>query len=286
MAQSVIDQLNDQGFVILRKFLDRNVISAVRGALEKWVDTQARELMDAGRIDDPFDHEPFETRLAKLYESCLDHAPHSLRRQLHWPGMFGLFFHPGTLDLVESILGPEIRLYPNYTVRPKLPDHVATQVLWHQDAGYTESGQHGQDAASADMTVTQLRMVNAWAPLVPAHPNNGCMKFIPGTHHLGIVAHTQKNPYYLEIVDQALQPHLADAVDVITDPGDLVLFSNMLFHMGQPNCSQTVRWSCDWRYQDATQSTMRSHGGHIARSVTHPDRTVTTAEQWARLSFV
>ena len=284
MAQSVIDQLNDQGFVILRKFLDRNVISAVRGALEKWVDTQARELMDAGRTDDPFDHEPFETRLAKLYESCLDHAPHSLRRQLHWPGMFGLFFHPGTLDLVESILGPEIRLYPNYTVRPKLPDHVATQVLWHQDAGYTADGEYGHDPA-VDIDVDELRMVNVWAPLVPARRQNGCMQFVPGTHKIGLATH-ERRQYYLEILADDLAPHLERAVDVECDPGDVVVFSNLLFHRGLPNKSCEVRWSCDWRYQDARQSTLRSERGHLARSSAHPEEVVESAAAWAARDFV
>ncbi|MBL4575277.1 MAG: hypothetical protein JKY51_04150, partial [Opitutaceae bacterium] len=47
----------------------------------------------------------------------------------------------------------------------------------------------------------------------------------------------------------------------------------------------TVRWSCDWRYQDATQSTIRENQGHLALSKIHPNKVVRSAEQWARLSF-
>lgn len=112
---------------------------------------------------------------------------------------------------MEKLLGPEIRLYPNYTVRPKLPEHAGTQVLWHQDAGYTAGNKHGNDPDAGSMTVEQLRMVNAWGP----------------------VSHMTKE-YYLEIVEQELKPRLNDAVDIAVDPGDVVLFSNLLFHMGQP----------------------------------------------------
>ena len=147
--------------------------------------------------------------------------------------MFALFFHHRLLDIVEKLLGPEIRLYPNYTVRPKLPEHAGTQVLWHQDAGYTAGNKHGNDPDAGSMTVEQLRMVNAWAPLVPARQENGCMKFILRTHLLGPVSHTTKE-YYLEIVEQELKPRMNDAVDIAVDPGDVVLFSNLLFHMGQP----------------------------------------------------
>ena len=211
--------------------------------------------------------------------------PSHLRSELHWPGMFALFFDRQLLDIVENLLGAEIRLYPNYTVRPKLPDHSATQVLWHQDAGYTASGKHGDDPNADSMTVDQLRMINVWSPLVPARPENGCMQFIPKSHLLGVVSHATKE-YYLEIVEHELQPRLNDAVDIAVDPGDVVMFSNMLFRMGRPNRSHIVRWSCDWRYQDATQSTMRSNRGHIARSRSNPSAAVRDPEHWASLSFV
>ena len=29
-------------------------------------------------------------------------------------------------------------------------------------------------------------------------------------------------------------------------PGDVVLFSNLIFHSGSPNHSDAIRWSIDW----------------------------------------
>jgi len=176
------------------------------------------------------------------------------------------------LDVVETFLGGEIRLYPNYSARPKLPDHAPTQVLWHQDGGYT--------GGQAEM----LRMVNVWTPLVPARVENGCMQFIPGTHRLGIVPH-EKRDYYLEIASEYLEPRLNQAIPIEMDPGDIVLFHNLLFHMGLPNRSHMVRWSLDWRYQDARQPTLRNENGHIARSRSHPERVVQSAKEWVSLTF-
>jgi hypothetical protein len=59
----------------------------------------------------------------------------------------------------------------------------------------------------------------------------------------------------------------------------------MLFHQGLPNRSDRVRWSMDWRYQDAIQSTMRQTQGHLARSRLHPDQVVKSAEDWAGRCF-
>jgi len=263
---------DEQGYVILPAFLEPEVVDGAHAAMEQLVEREAARLVAAGRIADPFSGASFETRLALLYADRPDEAPKNFRPELHLAGLFPLFFHPHLLDLVETFLGGEIRLYPNYTARPKLPDHAPTRVLWHQDGGYT-SGE-----------VAGLRMVNVWTPLVPVHVENGCMQFVPGTHRLGPVPHEPRE-HYLEIREDVLAEYVSRAVAIEMDPGDVVLFHNLLFHQGLPNRSQTIRWSLDWRYQDATQPTLRAENGHIARSHREPAAAVQSAAEWAQRSF-
>lgn len=266
------EEFEAQGYVVLKGFFERETLQAARAALSRLVDRCAERLLAEGKIAHLFAEEPFETRLYRLYENRLDEAPMSFRPELHLAGLFGIFFHPKLLDLVETALGPEIRLYPNYTARPKLPQWKGTEVLWHQDGGYT-SGES-----------QTLRMLNCWTPLVPATVENGCMEFIPGTHRLGVVPHVRRQ-YYLEIAPEHLAPRREQAVAIEADPGDLVLFHNLLFHRGLPNRSRAIRWSLDWRYQDATQPTLRAQTGHLARSRRDPAAVVHNAEEWERLSF-
>lgn len=264
-----------EGYVILKKFFNQSVLDGVWTELEKLVELEAEKLISAGKITDPFVDAPFDTRIARLYVGHMDDAPTSFRPELHGPLLFDLFFHKHLLDVIQIFLGNEIRLYPNYTSRPKFPDWEGTLVLWHQDGGYTAQAAEG---------VEELKMVNVWAPLVPATVENGCMQFIPGTHRLGVVPH-EKRQYYLEIAQDELDRRLDQAVDVVTDPGDVVLFHNLMFHCGLPNTTETVRWSMDWRYQDATQSTMRKQVGHLARSLVSPDEVVSSREDWASRIF-
>ena len=275
-------QLDEEGFLILRGLVEPQVVREARADIDKLVDRQAANLIRQGRVTTAFREEPFETRIYRLYRNCLDLAPRSFRPELHLPGMFGYFFHPGLLDQVESLLGGEIRLYPNYTVRPKLPDWEGTRIWWHQDGGYTHFV-HTDDSVRED-AVEDLRMLNVWSPLVPTREENGCMQFVPGTHKLGVVPHVSRR-YYLEIVDPRYTPLFEKAVSIELDPGDVVLFSNLLFHQGLPNRSRTVRWNLDWRYQDARQPTLRQDQGHIARSRSNPGRVVESAEEWASLEF-
>ncbi|MEZ4676821.1 MAG: phytanoyl-CoA dioxygenase family protein [Caldilineaceae bacterium] len=263
---------DEEGYVVLHNFFTPALIDQARQALTTLVDQFAAQLVANGTRTSTLPDEPFPTRLLRLYAGQLAQAPNLLRRELHLPGLFAIFFHSQLLDLVEQLLGGEIRLYPNYSARPKYPDFAPTEVLWHQDGGYTEGA------------VEQLRMVNVWAPLVPARVDNGCMQFIPGTHRLGVVPHERRD-YYLEIREDALAPRLAQAIPMELDPGDLVLFHNLLFHRGLPNHADHIRWSLDWRYQDATQPTLRKEAGHLARSQQHSDQVVRNADHWAQLHF-
>lgn len=277
---SLLQSFNEDGYVILRGLLEPEVLRGARDEMAGLVDELVSRWITAGKIRKAWKEEPFETRLFRVVENCLQDAPNQFREELHRPGLFPVFFHPRVLDAVEKFLGNEIRLYPNYTARPKIPEWEGTQVLWHQDGGYTEHLTGGSEGAA----VKTMRMINVWAPLVPANVANGCMQFIPGTHKLGIVPHVPKK-HYLEVASEFLAPRINQAVNIELDPGDVVLFHNLLFHQGLPNQTKKIRWSLDWRYQDATQSTLRKENGHIARSRSHPELAVQNAVQWASLSF-
>lgn len=276
LATTERDLFQEQGYLILRRLLEPEVVDGARAAMNRLVDRTAETLLAAGKIADPLVDEPFETRLLRLFQDRLDEAPKSFRPELHLRELYPVFFHRRLLDLVEDVLGPEILLHPTYTARPKFPDAERHLVLWHQDGGYT--------AFLGANRVESLRMVNVWSPLVPARRDNGCMQFVPGTHQLGVVPHEARE-HYLEIPPEVMAPWLDQAVDIELDPGDVVLFNDLLFHRGLPNRSGGIRWSLDWRYLDATQPTLRPEQGHLARSRSRPDEVVRDGDDWEARRF-
>ena len=64
-------------------------------------------------------------------------------------------------------------------------------------------------------------------PAVPPRVEDGCMQFITDTHKLGVVPYESRE-HYLEITDRELKRRLDQAVDIETDPGDVVLFSRWI----------------------------------------------------------
>ncbi len=92
----------------------------------KVIDRKAREAQAGGRLNDLFEDEPFERRLARIYNAMDD--PHDLWRAVHGKnhktaGMFAVITHPAILDIVESLIGPEVLAHPQFNARAKLPDH-------------------------------------------------------------------------------------------------------------------------------------------------------------------
>ena len=119
------------GFCIIRNIVEEDVRLAVQDELEALVQEAASATLGPSKAC-THENEPFETRMLALFAEDLTKAPESWRRELHRPGLFPLFFHPTILDIVSYLIGSdEIRLYPNYTTRPKVPARYH-QVRWHQ----------------------------------------------------------------------------------------------------------------------------------------------------------
>ena len=79
-----------------------------------------------------------------------------------------LWSHPRLLNLVSSIIGPEIGGNPVWNLRSKTPETALTTVPWHQDIAYLCPG------AEATPQPT------AWIPLLDVNEQNGTLKLIRG----------------------------------------------------------------------------------------------------------
>lgn len=291
------------GYCIIRNVVGEDERMNVAYELAELVEREAEKIGRARQFAD----EPFETRLMRLFEDRLDDAPEIFRENTHLPGFYCLFFHPAILDIVSMLLScEELRIYPNYGCRPKLPGKHQDEVLWHSDAGYTFFGP-AADPSKEDirdehsLTLENVErmarsMINVWTPLVKVTPHNGCMQFAVGSHKLGMTTHEYRRDLegregrWLHIDEAVQQSHCSResgrVVDVEMNAGDIVLFHQHMLHSSQhPNQSQEVRWALDFRYQDARESTLRMTQGHIVRSLEHPDKVVVNAEQWAASVF-
>jgi len=115
----------------------------------------------------------------EAFECTLPSGPVSAgdRRKLHvrCPWARDLVEDPRLLDVMESLLGPDILVYTS-TFFIKEPNTDAI-TAWHQDATF--------------FGLQPYEHVTAWVALSEASIEAGCMEFIPGSHRWGQLAHGQ-----------------------------------------------------------------------------------------------
>ena len=259
-----------EGYLLLPGLLNDEDMAPVRAAMMEKVSEIADSLYEDGLITDKCIENPFEARLARLFDGLTD--ADFLKYGRSWrdrkPGYHDLMAGPKILDAVESLIGGEVFSNPIYNVRPKVPGVAAGAVPWHQDKSYWPD-------ANANPVIT------VWIPLVDATLENGCLHIWPRTHTARILsfhAETYTGTAYTEIDEEHLKK--IEAVPLPLQAGGAILFNDRCVHMSTPNNSDRVRWSVDLRYQPTDQDPMHGHGaGFLARSRSHPGR-VATREDW------
>ena len=157
-------------------------------------------------------------------EAALGHSLHYFNK-VHtvMRSPYELATHPTLLDIVETILGPDIVLY-NVTYIIKEPNSRAF-VSWHQDLTYW--GFDGSD------------QVSAWLALSPANARSGCMQMIPGSHLEGMRdQETADDPDNVLLQSQTIT-NVDDRLAVICElePGEVSLHHGWTVHCSRPNLS-------------------------------------------------
>lgn len=142
---------------------------------------------------------------------------------------------PAILDMVEQVMGPDIILW-GITIFGK-PARTGKETPWHQDGDY--------------YPIEPLETCTAWISLDGAWPENGCMRFVPGSHrdHRVYTHHFEKRDdmTLAQIIDDD-QVDLDTGRDVVLEPGQVSLHDVYLVHGSKPNRSERRRMGLVLRF--------------------------------------
>ena len=144
---------------------------------------------------------------------------------------------PHLLDVAESLVGPDIALFAaDYICKPP---GIGRALHWHQDAHY--------------WPLEPMDVITVWFAVTKSVRANGCVRFIPGSHQLGLQAHSSErdedillNPVDPTVVDEGL------AVDIELEPGDISVHHPLILHGSEPNRSDSWRRGGSIQYMPAT----------------------------------
>ena len=146
-----------------------------------------------------------------------------------------LIRHPGILDGVEGVIGPDILCWSSsfFIKEARDPGFVS----WHQDSTYW-----GLDPAD---------IVTAWVALSESTAENGAMRVIPDTHTLEQVAHRDTfaaDNLLTRGQEIAVDVDGSNAVMLSLQPGEMSLHHVRLIHGSDPNPSAKRRIGFAIRY--------------------------------------
>lgn len=230
------DQWDRDGYLLIPGIVPQARLTALQHVIEAVVDARLDKLRREGLISDTKPQAPFDRRLAEAAGQLASKFGRSWRKPLASRAVFDLQGTPSLARVIGQLTGTDTIGHPVFNGRPKLPGQQMTVVPWHQDSGYFGAG------SDRSMILT------TWIPLVPVDETNGCLQVIPGTHRLELRPHAKeaREGEFLEADMTGLDA--TRAVTCVMQPGDALIFNNLVMHRSLPSTAPTIRWSIDLRY--------------------------------------
>jgi len=162
------------------------------------------------------------------------------------PDLLEVIRQPEILDMVEQVAGPDLILWGTTVFGRQARTGKATS--WHQDGDY--------------YPIEPLETTTVWVSLDHARPENGCMRYIAGSHkeHRLFPHHWNENPdlTLFQEIDEEFARH-ERARDIVLEPGQISIHDVYLVHGSDANRSADRRAGLVFRIMPGT-----SHYNHAA----------------------
>ena len=146
---------------------------------------------------------------------------------------------PEILDMIEQLIGGDFILW-GVTIFGK-PARTGKATPWHQDGDY--------------YPIEPLETLTVWISLDGSTPEQGCMKFIPGSHReRKVYSHhfEHRDDYTLaQVIDEG-EVDLSLERNIVLEPGQISLHDVYLVHGSDANHSNKRRMGLVLRIMPAT----------------------------------
>ncbi len=237
LSVAQVEQFHRDGFLHVSGVFDASDLNPLKQAITAELNRRCKQLLAEGLIKDAHYDAPFETRFGLLLEQADEIQGAFDIDSLGFNDFFTQLGNPKILDVIESIIGPEISINPIHHLRAKPPAHQKEtgyfSVPWHQDAGVL-----------TENTDDQL-IITAWYPIGEATEEMGCMSLIPGIQPGTLLPHIRSD--YGTTIHPDFMPDTTPVLGACAE-GDVILMTQWCPHHSTSNFSKKCRWSMDTRY--------------------------------------
>lgn len=150
----------------------------------------------------------------------------AFRLHRYSPFFWDLACHRGLTDIMGELLGKPLRLYSTQMFLK--PGKVGSEVPWHQDMPY--------------WPFSPAEMATAWIALDDTTIENGCVRFLKGSHRDGMLPHEPSGVTgnSLRLRESAIPSSYEEEAVEVTK-GSVVIHHCLTVHRSEPNRSANDR---------------------------------------------
>lgn len=232
-----------QGFLLLKNFFPREEVETIRG--------EAKEIFAAQMIrhgilsSTKVSEREFEEGMLRLFETDLETFTYCGKHVQHLISLHRLSLSPRIMDALKE-LGLEApcictRPVVFFNAKSLAKKEVYWRLSWHQDWRTMQGS---------------LDSVIVWIPLVDIDQRLGAIEVIPGSHKWGLLP--------ADIIEGYGQLRrkvdAASRITVEVAAGDALFFSALLVHRSGTNITDSIRWSCHFRFNNLKEETFIQRG--------------------------
>lgn len=241
------DLYRENGYVLLPHLFERQEVETVRA--------EAKEIFIAQMIrhgivsKSSLSEADFEAGMFRLFEKDLQGFTNCGKQAQHLISLHRLSLDGRIVGIIQQ-LGME---FPNISTRPLLyfnsPKLAKKEVYWRLSAHQDWRSMQGS-----------LDAIVVWIALTDINKSLGTLEVIPGSHKRGLLDSEMSDGY--GHIKEPLDTNAAIPIEV--QAGDALFFSAFLAHQSGTNVTNSIRWSCHFRYNNLRETTF------IERGFPHP----------------
>lgn len=212
LSDDDVDGYRRDGYVVVRSALSTSEIEAMQRATDEFME-RARSLDESDDVIELDNgHSAAEPRIRRIK------SPHR-----HHQAFATSLVHPVLLDLVERLIGPDIRWH-HTKLNAKAPGG-GRQVEWHTDWGYYPH--------------TNSDLLEIGIALDPITERNGCLRILPGSHLGPVWDHYESDTFVGAVAPGSFD--MAATVPIELELGDVSIHHVRVLHGSAPNLSDQPR---------------------------------------------
>ena len=220
---------DDRGYITFPEMLSATEVAELQAALAALLDEANREPDDVEMTD-------------KFSFTRSDSGGRHVRRIFnpiaHHKAFYDLVFHPGIVDAVESLIGPNIQLH-HTKLNLKPPASRQARFEWHQDYPFFPHSNYDLVAVAVHIDEST--------------EENGCLRVIPGIHKLGPREHafSADGAFSSQLKDQSFIPDESRWLSVTSPAGGVEMHHCNMLHSSTANRGTKPRSAVILQYRAA-----------------------------------